>query len=401
MCLNPTYGEPGCSLALLEGDPAAVPVLTTLLKDEDIRIRRVAAAALGRIGPHGKEAFSALLETANSDEDAFLRGIARVALLDTDREAAEKAGISEYFMFCSPRPKLRAIVHGSFYLNSSVAFSADGKTLAVGGKNKTIQLCDVTTGKELVTLQEQTGAVWPVAFSPNGKILASANEDRSVKLWELATGKELTSLHGHTEPINSLAFSPESKTLASGSTDKTVKLRDVATSTELTSLQGHTGSIGALAFSPDGKSLASGSYDCTVKLWDIATGTERASLRRDPKRGFIKSLAFSPDGQTLTSGSYDYTVKLWGVATGKAQATLEGYNDDGQVDSVAFSPDGKTVASVSWDTIFLWDVASGQNTTTIYANVDSVRFAVFRPDGNLLAVGGDDQTVRLWEITVV
>jgi hypothetical protein len=138
---NPDYGEPFCRLAILDGDPAAVPVLTVLLKDEDDRIRRLAAAALGRIGPEGKAAFPALLETANHTEDPFLRGIARVALLDIDKAAAEKAGISESFMFWSPQPKLRVTIQGHFD-PSYAAFTADATTLALLGEHDATQLYD-------------------------------------------------------------------------------------------------------------------------------------------------------------------------------------------------------------------------------------------------------------------
>src|SRR5438132_4761794 len=100
-CMNPTYGDPFCKLAILEGDPAAVPVLSALLKDEDIHIRRLAAAALGTTGPQAQAAFPVLLETSKCDDDAFLRGIARTALLDIDKEASQKAGIVDHFIFWS------------------------------------------------------------------------------------------------------------------------------------------------------------------------------------------------------------------------------------------------------------------------------------------------------------
>jgi Tol biopolymer transport system component len=345
-------------LPILDGDPAAVPVLTALLKDENIRIRRLAAAALGRIGPEGKAAFPALLETANRDEDAFLRGIARVALLDIDKEAAEKAGISKYFMFWSPQPKLRATIEGHFY----PAFTADAKMLVLRGEDRTIQLWDVATGNQLTFLQECTPVVWPVTFSPDGKLVASADNDNNIKLWELETGKALASL------------------------------------------QGHTGSISSLAFSPDGKTLASGSYDNSVKLWDVASGKNISTPHKyEESFAWPECVAFSSDGKTLAAGSHDWTVKLWDVATGLEQATLEQdlYRDDAWVDSVAFSPDGRLLAWVSYDTIFLWDLADNKNFATIRGDSEHVGSVVFTPDGKMLAVGGDDYEVRLWEFPAV
>src|SRR5262245_48605351 len=68
----------------------------------------------------------------------------------------------------------------------SVVFSPDGKTLASSGRDATIKLWDVKTGKNLATLEGHDYEVWSVAFSPDGKTLASAGtKDKSVKLWDV------------------------------------------------------------------------------------------------------------------------------------------------------------------------------------------------------------------------
>jgi hypothetical protein len=63
-----------------------------------------------------------------------------------------------------------------------------------------------------------------VAFAQDGRTLASAGRDQTVKLWEIATGRERATLKGHTEPVHSVAFQPNGSTLASASYDNTVKL---------------------------------------------------------------------------------------------------------------------------------------------------------------------------------
>src|SRR5882672_250362 len=68
----------------------------------------------------------------------------------------------------------------------------------------------------------QTGhssVVTSVAFSADGKTLASASWDDTVKLWDVWTSTELRTLQGHSDWIHSVAFSPNGKTLASGSGD--------------------------------------------------------------------------------------------------------------------------------------------------------------------------------------
>jgi WD40 repeat protein len=68
----------------------------------------------------------------------------------------------------------------------------------------------------------------------------------------------------------------------------------------------------------------------------------------------VFSVAFSPDGQTALSGSYE-TLKLWDVATGKELLTFTGHS--GTVSSVAFSPDGRTALSGNQDkTLELWEL---------------------------------------------
>ena len=119
-------------------------------------------------------------------------------------------------------------------------------------------------------------------------------------------------------------------------------------------LRGHAGDINAIALSPDGKTLASAGEDFHVKLWDIAAQRERVTLRQDagpriPKERVsahcnpVQTVAFRPDGKTLASGSMDATVRVWDVATGEEKTTLQCPNI--YVIAVAFSPDGQTLAA--------------------------------------------------------
>ncbi|MGH9881062.1 MAG: caspase family protein, partial [Pyrinomonadaceae bacterium] len=86
-----------------------------------------------------------------------------------------------------------------------------------------IKLWEVATGRELRTLTGHSGWVTSVAFTADGKTLASGSHDQTIKLWEVATGRELRTLTGHSDWISSVKVSADGKFLVSGSGDATIK----------------------------------------------------------------------------------------------------------------------------------------------------------------------------------
>jgi outer membrane protein assembly factor BamB len=290
--------------------------------------------------------------------------------------------------------------------NAALAFSPDGKVLAVGAWDS-VKLRELPTGKQLPAPARFNDWVCSVAFSPDGKLLAAAGGSEfkparnayqtsaEVKLWDMAAKAERGRLAGHTSKVFAAAFAPDGKTLATGSADQTVRLWAVATGQERVVLRGHADAVSSLAFSPDGKTVASASFDRTVKLWDAATGGECGSLTGHEEE--VLAVAIAPDGRTLASGSADWTVRLWDLATGKAQAVLKGHQ--GAVYSLAFSPDGRTLASGSGDeTVKLWDVATRKEQTALRGHRSGIAAVAFAPDGRTLASAGTDDAVRLWKL---
>ena len=90
-------------------------------------------------------------------------------------------------------------------------------------------------------------------------------------------------------------------------------------------------------------------------------------------------------------------MRIWDAATGTLRNTLT--ENTGYVESVAYSPDGQTLASGSWDgTVRLWDVATGTLRNTLTGHTDDVNSVAFSPDGSTLASGSSDQTIGLWDV---
>jgi WD40 repeat protein len=334
-------------------------------------------------------------------------GLYQIEVRVRDEKHAAPNGLddrmSERFEITPTRPQLNLETQPELIsvqgYSSSVAFSPDGSTLAVGwgkkGEKHGILLFDAETGREIRNIEGHAGAVAGIAFSPDGRTIASASYNGMVKLWDAGTGTEIRTLRGHLELVSSVAFSPDGRLIASGSGDNTVKLWDAGTGTEIRTLEGHSNPVTCVAFSPDGQMIASGDWDNTVKLWDAGTGTEIRTLRGHTH--IVMSVAFSPDGQMIASGSGDNAVKLWDAGTGTEIRTLEGHSNP--VTCVAFSPDGQMIASGSEDNaVKLWDAGTGTEIRTLKGHSNPVTCVAFSPDGRTLASGSNDGTIRLWKV---
>ncbi|WP_438011248.1 pentapeptide repeat-containing protein [Sorangium sp. So ce321] len=109
------------------------------------------------------------------------------------------------------------------------------------------------------------------------------------------------------------------------------------------------------------------------------------------------AVVISPDGALLASAHAGWIV-LWDMATGTALRRLNGHSD--WVTSVAFGPEGDTLASGSDDcTVRLWDVSTGNVLCVLEGHSRHVTSVAFSPDGATLASGGHDGAVRLWDVT--
>ncbi len=283
----------------------------------------------------------------------------------------------------------------------AVAWSPDGKRIASGSHDNTVQVWDATDGSHVFTYRGHSHPVFAVAWSPDGKRIASGSWDKTVQVWDVADGSNVYTYRGHSNAqygeVTAVVWSPDGKRAASGSGDKTVQVWDAADGGNVFIYHGHSGPLDAVEWSPDGKRIASGSDDYTVQVWDAADGSHVYTYRGHSYG--VYAVAWSPDGKRIASGSHDNTVQVWDATDGGNVYTYRGHSD--YVHAVAWSPDGKRIASASDDkTVQVWDAADGGNVYTYrgHSNAVSGVYAVaWSPDGKRIASGSWDKTVQVWD----
>ncbi len=166
-----------------------------------------------------------------------------------------------------------------FYEFYALAISPDGKRLAAAGsgdsesKHYPVKLWDIATGQELANLKGHTAPLHSLAFSADGRTLASAGDDNFIKLWDVSANslKERATLTCPSGGATALSFSPESKTLAISHNNGLLSLWESATGKETsnTLAQNFSGPF-FLSFSRDGKFILSAhQIDTALKLWEL------------------------------------------------------------------------------------------------------------------------------------
>jgi WD40 repeat protein len=158
-------------------------------------------------------------------------------------------------------------------------------------------------------------------------------------------------------------------------------------------LRAHSGSVQSLVFTPAGKTLISGGSDALIRRWDVATGRQLAQLA-DPKvREPVQCLAISHDGSSLA----DPRVGLWDLESGRPRALRS--ERALSIPTVAFSPVEPILATghEGGGTLWLWDATSRERLRPLNARHNTYSLA-FSPDGRILASGGGELKVKLWDV---
>ncbi|HXE54990.1 MAG TPA: c-type cytochrome domain-containing protein [Tepidisphaeraceae bacterium] len=290
---------------------------------------------------------------------------------------------------------------------ASLAFSPDGKILAVSGYHEI--LLHKSDGSGLIArLLGESSRIESLAFSHDGKMLAACGgspaEFGQVQIWDVRTHKAIKTYNVSTDELYGISFAPDQKSIAFGGADKIVHRLNIADGKEMLDFKAHADWVLGTEFTHDGRQLVSASRDRAMKLIDLDTGRFVDDIN-NPLEGCI-SLAIHPKAEQILYGGDLGIARLYKISDN--QGRTAGRNDTnllqaferqpGPVSAVAFSPDGNDVALGSVGTVKIYHAADGNKAVLVLSGIQGPIYAVaYTPDGSTLATAGADGYVRLFD----
>ena len=351
----------------------------------------IVTLAVGKKGPVaalGQDSAVFLVDSATRQQVARLEADDAVSAIAMSEDGtliatANRDGRLRLSRLSAGPREVRLLPPEGFKGGTAIAFSPAPRQVAVGDAAGHIALWDLVRQKPVQDMDLLQGPVSALAYSPDGRFLAVAGREEKGFLFDLKTADRVN-LEGHTDVVRAVAFSPDGLAVATGSADGSVRLfaAPAGTPGRVLSANG-MGPVNTVVFSPDGKQIAAAGEDKIIRVWE-ATGKLVRKLEGSPEA--VLALAFSPHGSLLASAGRDQAVRTWRLSNGKLRATWTGHG--GRITSIAFAPDGETLASASIDgTIRLWDARTGRQ-MTVLERTPEARALAFSADGKLLASTG-------------
>ena len=237
----------------------------------------------------------------------------------------------------------------------AAAFSPDGRTI-VTKQDFSLRVRDAATGKELRKIELQRAKEWStnewLAFTPDGKALAVTSQGSVIHLIDFESGRTIRDFsndnpeHPGWESVLGITLSADGKLMASGGFTIDhgtyfARLWEVETGKELRRFMHSKQSYGipSLAFSPDAKVLATRSHDGRLRLFDVDTGKERKTFPADGGGRRLGTVAFAPDGKTVAAAGD--SIRLYDVTNGEERLRI----DRRQASDLHFTDGGKTLTA--------------------------------------------------------
>jgi len=303
--------------------------------------------------------------------------------------------------------------------NAAVAFTPDGRQVAVGGSMlgrspRGVELWDIAEKNVVRTMtMSPSGNLAHLAISSDGKTLVTGGlafrnlregtgQYGELIVWDLSTGEKIHELEGHTSGITSVSIQPNGSKVVTTSllSDKAFvwdvisgkKLRVLSNPSLFGALFGAKPPMISATFSGNGKH-ALGICGTELLVWDVNSG---AISRRIETPGTLAStIASSSNGELIAIGSSLGDILLFNVGTGKKLRSFQ--SAVSRVPAVSVHPKtGEILVGTSWQGTSIWDVVGGRQARSLNTGPNT-NFAIFSPDGDKVLTGTGFDAI-LWSV---
>jgi WD40 repeat protein len=330
-----------------------------------------------------------------ADQLALVRAwVAAGAPNDTPAEARETVSADKPMVY-SQAPVVTAL-----------AFSPDGKLLAVSG-NREILLHRLDGSAPPVRLSGLSERILSLAFSKDGSLLAAGGGTPArfgeIQLWDVASAKLRRSLVLTGDTVFGVSLSPDGSRVAAGCTDNTVRIVDTAGGKELSKMGAHENWVLGTVFGGDGKRIVSVGRDRAAKLTDASSGAflENVNLLR----GELAAIARHPSKEIIVVGGDERIPYIYMMDRPKNMKIADDTTllrkldrQNGAIAALAWSPDGKRIAvGGAAPEVNIYDPESGTLIAPCKGHTAGIYTLAFSPDSAILAAAGFDGTVRLYD----
>jgi mono/diheme cytochrome c family protein len=304
-----------------------------------------------------------------------------------------------------PSPIEKPPLYAAAPVITSLAYSPDGKILAVSGYSE-IVLHKADGSGVVGRLLSGTPRIEAIVYSKDGKLLAACGGRPAmlghVQIWEVASGKQVGNYQVGRDSVFGISFSPDGEKVAVGCVDKSARVLKVANGEEVLRLDQHADWCLATTFTTDGKRLLTGGRDKGMKLTDLERGQFIDDIN-NPLEGVL-CMAKHPTEDVVLYGGDLGTARIYKISDNQKRTAAR--NDTnlmrtferqpGPCHSVAWNGDGSQVAIGSVGEVRIYDVKTGNKVITCSGIGGGVFAVKFHPSEKQIVCGGYDGKVRIY-----